>query len=41
MIVWEELTTCSQRLARTAELMADVPNLTNIEPSIQISEVKM
>lgn len=24
-----------------AELMADVPNFTNIEPSLQISEVKM
>jgi uncharacterized protein (TIGR02118 family) len=27
--------------AHSAELMADVPNFTNIEPSIQISEVKM
>jgi uncharacterized protein (TIGR02118 family) len=25
----------------SAELMADVPNFTNIEPSLQISEVKM
>jgi uncharacterized protein (TIGR02118 family) len=27
--------------AHAAELMADVPNFTNIQPTIQVSEVKM
>ena len=27
--------------AHAAELMADVPNFTNIEPTLQVSEVKM